>query len=96
MNVYADIAEERMDARMDKMEKALLAAVENNNPPPPQEKVNMVVSEEEVYPNYGQQGDPDIQAQVSVAGHYNSNGNWIPVRQRDAYWRDHPNFRWSD
>ncbi|XP_047943082.1 GATA zinc finger domain-containing protein 14-like [Salvia hispanica] len=31
-----------------------------------------------------------------VARYYNSNGNWIPGKQRDAPWRDHQNFRWGD
>ncbi|KAL1565662.1 hypothetical protein AAHA92_07847 [Salvia divinorum] len=28
-------------------------------------------------------------------GHWNQNGNWIP-KQRDAPWRDHPNFHWTE
>ncbi|XP_047949083.1 putative uncharacterized protein DDB_G0279653 [Salvia hispanica] len=38
---------------------------------------------------------PDVE-QANAAGYYNSNGNWIPGRQRDAPWRDHQNFRWGD
>ncbi|XP_047953858.1 GATA zinc finger domain-containing protein 14-like [Salvia hispanica] len=34
--------------------------------------------------------------QANAAGYYNSNGNWIPGKQRDAPWRDHQNFRWGD
>ncbi|KAL1544298.1 GATA zinc finger domain-containing protein 14-like [Salvia divinorum] len=28
-------------------------------------------------------------------GHWNQNGGWVP-KQRDAPWRDHPNFRWAE
>ncbi|XP_047978517.1 GATA zinc finger domain-containing protein 14-like [Salvia hispanica] len=34
--------------------------------------------------------------QANAAGYYNSNGNWIPGKQRDAPWTDHQNFRWGD
>ncbi|XP_047949099.1 GATA zinc finger domain-containing protein 14-like [Salvia hispanica] len=83
--------EERMDLKMEELKKELLTAIKQNTPPPS--------------PNGGKEApelpyeQPDNSLdmeQANAAGYYNSNGNWIPGRQRDAPWRDHQNFRWGD
>ncbi|XP_042027369.1 uncharacterized protein LOC121774589 [Salvia splendens] len=70
VNVYADTAEERMEARMDKMENVLLAAMEKQTQTAPQEKVNTVARQEGVYPSCGPSG---LQAQQR--GYQNQNSN---------------------
>ncbi|XP_042056282.1 putative uncharacterized protein DDB_G0288537 [Salvia splendens] len=33
---------------------------------------------------------------MSAGGHWSPNGNWVPEKQRETPWREHPNFKWSD
>ncbi|KAL1567198.1 hypothetical protein AAHA92_02703 [Salvia divinorum] len=61
VNAASEQPEDRMEARMDKLEKAIISALEKTKQPTPIEK---------------------CQAPLG--------------KQRDAPWRDHPNFRWSD
>ncbi|KAL1545167.1 hypothetical protein AAHA92_21921 [Salvia divinorum] len=50
----------------------------------------------EAFPYYGPPAEMEYPAQVYAARSWNANGSWNPGKQRDAPWRDHPNFRWSD
>ncbi|XP_042005857.1 putative uncharacterized protein DDB_G0279653 [Salvia splendens] len=84
------------------MEKKLLEAVEKSRAPsPPAPKEHQYVPppappEENHY--YYCEFPPEVepQPQVNAVGHWNANANWIQGKQRDAPWRDHPNFRWTD
>ncbi|KAL1560389.1 hypothetical protein AAHA92_10602 [Salvia divinorum] len=58
--------------------------------PTPPEKSNAQPGPEEMYPYYGPPAEMEYPAQVNAAG------SWNPGKQRDAPWRDHLNFRWSD
>ncbi|KAL1559652.1 hypothetical protein AAHA92_09970 [Salvia divinorum] len=95
------INEDKMEARMDRMEKAILNALEKSKQPPPAEKCQAPLGQEEAYGQYGQASEMMDYQQVNAAGnwnpggHWNQNGGWVP-RQRDAPWREHPNFRWAE
>ncbi|XP_042067163.1 uncharacterized protein LOC121810463 [Salvia splendens] len=89
-NTTVDTTEDRMEARMDRLEKAILSAMEKNTQTAPMEKVKVASSQEEMYPSYGHSGEQDFQAQA------NTTGNWNLWKIKDAPWRDHPNFRWFD
>ncbi|XP_042023079.1 uncharacterized protein LOC121770414 [Salvia splendens] len=55
--------EDRMDARMDKLEKTIVTALGKNNSPAPAKKVKQMPVSEEGYHCYGQPGEGEIQAQ---------------------------------
>ncbi|XP_042061579.1 calcium homeostasis endoplasmic reticulum protein-like [Salvia splendens] len=77
------------------MKKKLLSRA----PPPPATKEKPYVPpppEEHHYYYCEFPPEAELQTQVNAVGHWNPNGNWIQGKQRDAPWRDHPNFRWSD
>ncbi|XP_042051470.1 glutenin, high molecular weight subunit DY10-like [Salvia splendens] len=82
------------------MEKKLLEAVEKSRAPPPsapKEKLYVPPPPEEHHYYYCEfPPEAELQTQVNAVGHWNPNGNWIQGKLRDAPWRDHPNFRWSD
>ncbi|XP_042014195.1 uncharacterized protein LOC121762364 [Salvia splendens] len=91
--------EDRMDARLDKLEKAIVSAIGKNNAPAPVEKDKQLPSPKEGCQNYGPQGEMECQAQVSAVGNWNQNNqnsNWHPWKIKDAPWRDNPCFRWAD
>ncbi|KAL1562968.1 hypothetical protein AAHA92_05481 [Salvia divinorum] len=98
VHAATDQVENKLEARMDRLEKAVLNALEKNNQPAPTEKCQAPLGQEESYPHpyYGQPPEMENFAQVNAAGSWNANGSWNPGKQRDAPWRDHPNFRWSD
>ncbi|KAL1555014.1 hypothetical protein AAHA92_15503 [Salvia divinorum] len=83
---------------MDLLEKAVLNALEKNKQPASAEKCQAPLGQEEIcpHPYYGQPPEMEDFAQVNAAGSWNANGSWNPEKQRDAPWRDHPNFRWTD
>ncbi|XP_047943047.1 uncharacterized protein LOC125189861 [Salvia hispanica] len=83
--------EERMDLKMEELKKELLTAIKQNTPPPSPTGGKKAPE----LPNDQPDNSLDVE-QANAAGYYNSNGNWIPGRQRDAPWRDHQNFRWGD
>ncbi|KAL1534109.1 hypothetical protein AAHA92_31505 [Salvia divinorum] len=90
-------AEDLMEARMDRMEKAILNAMEKNKQPAPTEKCQAPLGQEEEFPHYGPPMEIEYQQANAMencnpGGHWNQNGNWVP-KQWDAPWRDHPNFR---
>ncbi|KAL1548155.1 hypothetical protein AAHA92_16428 [Salvia divinorum] len=90
-------AEDKLGARMDQLENAILNALENGSPPLT-EKCQAPLGQEEVFPNYGPQMDyqqANATGNWNSRGHWNQNGGWVP-RQRDAPWREHPNFRWTE
>ncbi|KAL1567536.1 hypothetical protein AAHA92_03006 [Salvia divinorum] len=96
VNAASEQPEDRMDARMDKLEKAIISALEKTKQATPTEKCQAPLSPEESYPHYNPLAEGEYPAQVYAAGSWNANGSWNPGKQRDAPWRDHPNFRWSD
>ncbi|XP_042059567.1 uncharacterized protein LOC121804089 [Salvia splendens] len=95
-NTTVGMTEDMMDVRMDRLEKAILTAMEKNNPSAHAEKVKTVSSQEKVYSSYRPPREQDFQAHVNAVGNWNQNSNWNPWKIKDAPWRDHPNFRWSD
>ncbi|XP_042056338.1 uncharacterized protein LOC121800915 [Salvia splendens] len=83
-NALREQDDERVEARIDRLEKALLNAIENTNSTASQEKEK-----------------PPGPGEISSQQYYGPQegdyyGSWNPGRQRDAPWRNHPNFRWSD
>ncbi|KAL1532880.1 hypothetical protein AAHA92_32840 [Salvia divinorum] len=89
-------AEDKLGARMDQLEKAILNALENGSPLLT-EKCQAPLGQEEVFPNYGPQMDyqqANATGNWNSRSHWNQNGGWVP-RQRDAPWREHPSFRWT-
>ncbi|KAL1541103.1 hypothetical protein AAHA92_25363 [Salvia divinorum] len=81
---------------MDKLEKAIISALEKTQQPTPTEKCQAPLGQEESYQYYNPLAEAEYPAQVYAGGSWNANGSWNPGKQRDAPWRDHPNFRWSD
>ncbi|KAL1559394.1 hypothetical protein AAHA92_09741 [Salvia divinorum] len=81
---------------MDKLEKAIISALEKAKQPTPTEKCQVPLSQEESFQYYNPLAEAEYPAQVYAAGSWNANGSWNPGKQWDAPWRDHPNFRWSD
>ncbi|KAL1531267.1 hypothetical protein AAHA92_33965 [Salvia divinorum] len=96
VNAALDQPEDRMEARMDKLEKAIISALEKTKQATPTEKCQVPLGPEESYPHYNPLAEGEYPAQVYAAGSWNANGSWNPGKQRDTPWRDHPNFRWSD
>ncbi|KAL1543792.1 hypothetical protein AAHA92_20722 [Salvia divinorum] len=85
---------------MDRMEKAILNALEKNKQPAPTEKCQAPLGQEEAFPHYGPPMEMEYQQANAMGnwnpgGHWNQNANWVP-KQRDTPWRDHPNFCWTE
>ncbi|KAL1555062.1 hypothetical protein AAHA92_15546 [Salvia divinorum] len=101
VHAAAELTEDKVEARMDRMEKAILNALEKSNQPPPTEKCQAPLDQEETFTSYGPPMEMEYQQQANAmgnwnsGGHWNQNGNLVP-KQRDAPWRDHPNFRWTE
>ncbi|KAL1536479.1 hypothetical protein AAHA92_29126 [Salvia divinorum] len=101
VHAATDQADDKIEARMDRFEKTILNALEKNKQPTPAEKCQAPLGQEEAYGQYGQASEMMDYQQVNVVGnwnpggHWNQNGGWVP-RQRDAPWREHPNFRWAE
>ncbi|XP_042027207.1 uncharacterized protein LOC121774388 [Salvia splendens] len=75
------------------MEKKLLEVVEKTRaspPPAPKEKTYVPPPPEEHHYYYCE-FPPKAEApnQVNAIGHWNSDGNWVQGKQRDAPWKDH-------
>ncbi|KAL1545093.1 hypothetical protein AAHA92_21861 [Salvia divinorum] len=96
VNAASEQPEDKMEARIDKLEKAIISALEKTKQPTPTEKCQALLSQEESFQYYNSLTEAEYPAQVYAAGSWNANGSWNPGKQRDAPWRDHPNFRWSD
>ncbi|KAL1544654.1 hypothetical protein AAHA92_21476 [Salvia divinorum] len=100
VHAATDQADDKMEARMDRFEKAILNALEKNKPPPA-EKCKAPLGQKEAYSQYGQASEMMDYQQVNAVGNWNPGGHWnqnggcVP-RQRDAPWREHPNFRWTE
>ncbi|KAL1545775.1 hypothetical protein AAHA92_22460 [Salvia divinorum] len=86
---------------MDRMEKAILNALEKSKQTEPVEKAKAPTGPEERHQCYEPPMEMDYQLQANAmgnwnpGGHWNQNGDWVP-KQRDAPWMDHPNFRWTE
>ncbi|KAL1559044.1 hypothetical protein AAHA92_09432 [Salvia divinorum] len=85
---------------MDRLEKTVLNALEKSKQSAPAEKCQAPLGQEEAFPQYGPPMEIDYQQANAMGnwnpgGHWNQNGGWVP-KQRDAPWRDHPNFRWTE
>ncbi|KAL1564927.1 hypothetical protein AAHA92_07207 [Salvia divinorum] len=99
VHTATDQTDDKMEARIDKLEKAILNALEKSKQPEPAEKAKAPAGPEERYQCYEPPMEMDYQHQANAignwnsGGHWNQNGNWVPSKQRDAPWRDHPNFR---
>ncbi|KAL1534770.1 hypothetical protein AAHA92_30908 [Salvia divinorum] len=85
-----------MEARMDKLEQTKISAFEKTKQPTPTEKCQASLGQEESFSYYGPPAEAEYPAQVYAAGSWNANRSWKSGKQRDAPWRDHPNFRWSN
>ncbi|KAL1531086.1 hypothetical protein AAHA92_33805 [Salvia divinorum] len=85
-----------MEARMDKLEKAIISALEKTKQPTLTEKCQVPLGQEESYQYYNPLDEAEYPAQVYAAESWNAIGSWNPGKQQDAPRRDHPNFRWSD
>ncbi|KAL1537388.1 hypothetical protein AAHA92_29907 [Salvia divinorum] len=96
VNAASEQPEDKMEARMDKLEKAIISALEKTKQPTPTEKCQAPLGLEESYQYYNPLAEAEYPAQVYAAGSWNTNESWNPGKQQDAPWRDHPNFRWSD
>ncbi|KAL1553497.1 hypothetical protein AAHA92_14164 [Salvia divinorum] len=96
VNAASEQPEDRMEARMVKLEKAIISALEKTKQATPTEKCQAPLGPEESYPHFNPLVEGEYPAQVYAVGSWNTNGSWNPGKQRDAPWRDHPNFRWSD
>ncbi|KAL1563839.1 hypothetical protein AAHA92_06262 [Salvia divinorum] len=96
VNAASEQTEDKMEERMDKLEKVILSVLEQTKQPAPTEKCQAPLGQEEAFPYYGSPVEMEYPAQVYAAGSWNANGSWNPGKQRDAPWRDHSNFRWSD
>ncbi|XP_042019170.1 AAC-rich mRNA clone AAC11 protein-like [Salvia splendens] len=88
--------EERVEARIDRLEKALLSAIEMSNPPASQEKEKTSGPGEAPPQQYYGPQEGDYQAQVNSIGSWNLDGSWNQGKQRETPWRTHPNFKWYD
>ncbi|KAL1549930.1 hypothetical protein AAHA92_17954 [Salvia divinorum] len=99
VHAATDQAEDKMEARMDRFEKAILNALEKNKQSVPAEKCQAPLGQDEAFGQYGQAMEEYQQINTvgnwNPGGHWNQNGGWLP-KQRDALWREHPNFRWSE
>ncbi|XP_042023136.1 bifunctional endo-1,4-beta-xylanase XylA-like [Salvia splendens] len=89
-NALREQDDERFEARIDRLEKALLSAIEKANPPASREKEKTPGPGEAPTQQYYGPQEGDYHAQV------NSMGSWNQGKQKDAPWQTHPNFRWSD
>ena len=56
------------NAANDKLEKALLNALEKNNQPVPIDKAKLALGAEEIYPYYGPTGEAEYPLQVNAVG----------------------------
>ncbi|KAL1567096.1 hypothetical protein AAHA92_02616 [Salvia divinorum] len=70
--------EDKMEARMVKLEKTILSALEQTNQPTPIEKCQAPLGQEEAFPYYGPPAEMEYPAQVYAAGSWNANGSWNP------------------
>ncbi|KAL1553572.1 hypothetical protein AAHA92_14231 [Salvia divinorum] len=97
VHAAADQADDKMEARMNRLEKTVLNALEKNKQPAPAEKCQAPLGQEEAFTNYGPPMEMDYQQANAMGnwnpgGYWNQSGGWVP-KQRDAPWREHPNFR---
>ena len=86
--------------RIDRLEKALLSAIEKKNSPVSQEKEKLPGREEnQLQLYYGPSTDGEFQAQVNAVGNWNQNNqntSWDEWKIKEAPWRDNLCFRWAD
>ncbi|XP_042065423.1 sporozoite surface protein 2-like [Salvia splendens] len=73
---------DQLESRIDKLEKALLSAIEKSKPQVPPVNATTVTAQEDHYPN--------------TTGLWNSNRNWNSEKQEDTPWREHLDFRWGE
>lgn len=66
LDVASVQSEDRMEARMDRLEKTLLIAMGKGNPPAQADKTKQLPGPEEGYQCYNTQGEGEIQAQVNA------------------------------
>ncbi|XP_047949196.1 bifunctional endo-1,4-beta-xylanase XylA-like [Salvia hispanica] len=83
-NVVKEKEGEGVGDRIDRLEKALLSAIEKKNSPASREKEKSL---------------GEFQAQVNAVGNWNQNNqntSWNQWKIKEAPWRDNPYFRWAD
>ncbi|KAL1549004.1 hypothetical protein AAHA92_17161 [Salvia divinorum] len=83
VHAATDQAEDKLEARIDRLEKAVLNALEKNNQPALTEKCQAPLGQEEEFPNYGPPMEMDYQQANAIGnwnpgGHWNQNGGWVP------------------
>ncbi|KAL1557223.1 hypothetical protein AAHA92_12734 [Salvia divinorum] len=84
IHAATDQAEHLIEARMDRMEKAILNALEKSKQTEPVEKVKAPAGPEERYQCYKPPMEMDYQQQANAmgnwnpGGHWNQNDNWVP------------------
>ena len=86
--------------KIDRLEKALLSAIEKKSSPTSQEKEKPPGPEEnQLQLYYGPPPDGEFQAQVNAVENWNQtnqNTSWNQWKIKEAPWRDNPCFRWAD
>ena len=91
---------EEVRDRIDRLEKALLNAIEKKNTPGSTDKEKNPGQEEHQLQFYNNPSlDGDFQAQVNAMGNWNQsnqNTNWNQWKIKEAPWRDNPCFRWAE
>ena len=88
--------EDKMELRMDKMEKALITAIEKNGPASP--TLNQIAEQKGWITTYDPLEDMEALAQVNAAGYWNQNNNWNPLEDQGPTMEQPPKFqveRWK-
>ncbi|KAL1534771.1 hypothetical protein AAHA92_30909 [Salvia divinorum] len=83
VHAATDQAEDKLEARMDRLEKAVLNALEKSKQSAPAEKCQAPLGQEEAFPQYGPPMEIDYQQANAMGnwnpgGHWNQNGRWVP------------------
>ncbi|KAL1545229.1 hypothetical protein AAHA92_21977 [Salvia divinorum] len=89
VHAATDQAEDKLEARMDRLEKAVLNALEKSKQIEPVEKVKAPTGPDERYQYCEPPMEMDYQqanamGNCNPGGYWNPNGNWVP-KQRDAF-----------
>ena len=97
VNAAIEQEEKKSEDRIDRLEKVLLNAIEKFNPNQPSGTEKSPGPEERQLQLYhGPPSEEEYHTQANSIASWNPDGSWNQGRQKDAPWRNHPNFRWSD
>ncbi|KAL1545343.1 hypothetical protein AAHA92_22083 [Salvia divinorum] len=92
--IDAKKAYDNLELKMDRLEKAVLNALEKNKQPAPGEKCQAPLGQDEAFIHYGPPMEIDYQkanamGNWNLGGYWNQSSSWVP-KQRDAPWRSTP------